>query len=79
MAHSKGVGHWLCRGLGKGGNWGRGRELVVDSLEWTTGWAGKLGKGRNRGQSREPVVDFVEWTTSWAGKAGKRLKPWQKP
>ena len=71
MAHSKGVGHWLCRGLGKGGNWGRGRELVVDSLEWTTGWAGKLGKGRSWGASHELVVDSLEWTTSWAGKHGK--------
>ena len=51
-------------GLEKGGNWGRGRELVVHFGEWTTSWAGKHGKGRNLGKSHEPVVDSFEWTTS---------------
>ena len=59
-------------GVEKGGNWGRGRELVVHFVEWTTSWAGKLGKGRNRGESREPVVHSKEWTTGWVGKAWKR-------
>ena len=62
-------------GVEKGGNWGRGRELVVHFVEWTTSWAGKLGKGRNRGESREPVVHSKEWTTGWVGKAWKRPKP----
>lgn len=44
MAHSEEWAIGYVGGLEKGGNWGRGRELVVDSLEWTTGWAGKQGK-----------------------------------
>ena len=55
----------------KGGNRGKSREPVVDFVEWTTSWGGKLGKCGKQGESREPVADFVEWTTSWAGKAKK--------
>ena len=62
----------------KGRNRGKSHELVDDSFEWTTSWAGKHGKGRNRGKSHEPVVHSVEWTTSRAGKHGKRAKPWKK-
>ena len=65
-------------GLEKGGNWGRGRELVVHFVEWTTSWVGKAGKRTKLDKSREPVVHFVEWTTSWGGKLGKGQEPGQK-
>ena len=65
-------------GLEKGGNWGRGRELVVHFAEWTTSWAGKHGKGRSWGASHELVDDSLEWTTSSGGKAGKGMKSGRK-
>ena len=41
MAHSFEWAIGYVGGWEKGRNWGRGRELVVHSLEWTTGWAEK--------------------------------------
>ena len=63
----------------KGRNRGKSHELVDDSFEWTTSWAGKLGKGRSWGASHELVVDSLEWTTSSVGnlgKCGKLVSKW---
>lgn len=46
MAHSEEWAIGYVGGRKKGGNWGRGREPVVDFVEWTTGWSGKPKKGQ---------------------------------
>ena len=50
MAHSSEWAIDYVGGWEKGGNWGRGPEPVVHSVEWTTSWTVKAGKRLKSGK-----------------------------